>query len=48
MVFSNDPNTRILLLLLLFSPLTDGLIQAIAFKKIKNMTNLVKQYKGNS
>jgi uncharacterized membrane protein len=39
--------TRVLLLLLLFfPPLTDGPTQAIAFKKIKNMSNLVKQCKG--
>ncbi len=38
-------NTRILLLLLLFSPLTDSPTQAITFLKIKNMMNLVKQCK---
>jgi hypothetical protein len=37
-------NTKVLLLLLLlFPPLTDGPTHAITFKKIKNMTNLVKQ-----
>ncbi len=41
-------NTRVLLLLLFFPPLTDGLTQAITFLKIKNMANLVKQCKGAS
>jgi hypothetical protein len=41
-------NTRVLLLLLLFLPLTDGPTQAITFLKIKNMMNLVKQCKGAS
>ncbi len=31
-----------------FPPLTDDPTQAIAFKKIKNMTNLIKQCKGTS
>jgi hypothetical protein len=48
--FSGLPrvNTRVLLLLLLFSSLTDGLTQAITFLKIKNITNLVKQCRGTS
>ncbi len=36
-------SNRVLLLLLLFSPLTNGPTQAIAFLKIKNMANLVKK-----
>jgi hypothetical protein len=39
---------RFLLLLLLFSPLTDSPTQAITFLKIKNMTNLIKQCRGAS
>jgi hypothetical protein len=35
-------------LLLLFPPLIDGPTQAIAFLKIKNMMNLVKQCRGAS
>ncbi len=41
-------DTRVLLLLLFFPPLTDGPTQAIAFLKIKNMANLVKQCRGAS
>jgi hypothetical protein len=41
-------NTRVLLFLIFFPPLTYGPTQAIAFLKIKNMVNLVKQCKGAS